>query len=225
MHCSKAALCHIWECLSPSPSSPSPLVQCSCAGCSEHATDIESHVLLHVPSRGSRQVCRNVHHQPFCEPCTLTPSQAHPHTYCQIPSLRLSALTATHLSPLPVPMHTWHMQSYMSRARTSVISDPTQGNVRFADVAGMEEAKKEVMEFVDFLSNPKKYSKLGAKIPKVSASAGGEPPASTCLSVQGALLYGPPGTGKTLLARAIASEAGVPFISIAGSDFVEMFAG
>ena len=71
----------------------------------------------------------------------------------------------------------------------------------------MEEAKTEVMEFVDYLKFPKKFSELGARIPK------------------GALLHGPPGTGKTLLARAIAGEASVPFISIAGPDFVEMFAG
>lgn len=78
---------------------------------------------------------------------------------------------------------------------------------RFADVAGMEEAKVEVMEFVDYLKHRSRFSDLGARIPK------------------GALLHGPPGTGKTLLARAIASEASVPFISIAGPDFVEMFAG
>lgn len=71
----------------------------------------------------------------------------------------------------------------------------------------MQEAKTEVMEFVDYLKFPKKFSELGARIPK------------------GALLHGPPGTGKTLLARAIAGEASVPFISIAGPDFVEMFAG
>ena len=80
-------------------------------------------------------------------------------------------------------------------------------NIRFSDVAGMDEAKEEVVEFVSFLKNPQKYQKLGAKIPK------------------GALLVGPPGTGKTLLAKAIAGEAGVPFFSIAGSDFVEMFVG
>ncbi|CAI8034744.1 Paraplegin [Geodia barretti] len=97
--------------------------------------------------------------------------------------------------------------AYMSRARTTVVQEPGQGSVRFTDVAGMTEAKAEVMEFVDFLRHPLKYSDLGAKIPR------------------GALLYGPPGTGKTLLARAVATEAGVPFISIAGSDFVEMFAG
>jgi ATP-dependent metalloprotease FtsH len=80
-------------------------------------------------------------------------------------------------------------------------------NVKFADVAGMESAKMEIMEFVDFLKNPEKYSKLGAKIPR------------------GALLVGPPGTGKTLLAKSVAGEAGVPFFAVSGSDFVEMFVG
>ncbi len=78
---------------------------------------------------------------------------------------------------------------------------------RFKHVAGMESAKQEVMEFVDFLKFPKKYHNLGAKIPR------------------GALLVGPPGTGKTLLAKAVAGEAGVPFLTISGSDFVEMFVG
>ena len=80
-------------------------------------------------------------------------------------------------------------------------------NVTFADVAGLDEAKEEVMEVVDFLKHPKKYTSLGGKIPK------------------GVLLVGPPGTGKTLLAKAVAGEAGVPFFSISGSDFVEMFVG
>ena len=80
-------------------------------------------------------------------------------------------------------------------------------NVTFKDVAGLEEAKEEVMEVVDFLKTPKKYTSLGGKIPK------------------GVLLVGPPGTGKTLLAKAVAGEAGVPFFSISGSDFVEMFVG
>lgn len=84
---------------------------------------------------------------------------------------------------------------------------PKNAKTRFTDVAGVEEAKAEIMEFVDFLRNPAKYHKLGAKIPK------------------GALLVGPPGTGKTLLAKAIAGEAGVPFLSIAGSDFSDMFVG
>jgi len=77
----------------------------------------------------------------------------------------------------------------------------------FKDVAGLEEAKEEVMEIVDFLKNPKRYTRLGGKIPK------------------GVLLVGPPGTGKTLLAKSVAGEAGVPFFSISGSDFVEMFVG
>eukprot|EP00879_Flechtneria_rotunda_P002988 GHRR01003206.1.p1 GENE.GHRR01003206.1~~GHRR01003206.1.p1 ORF type:complete len:552 (+),score=200.64 GHRR01003206.1:1409-3064(+) len=79
--------------------------------------------------------------------------------------------------------------------------------VTFRDVAGCDEAKQEIMEFVDFLNHPEKYKELGAKIPK------------------GALLVGPPGTGKTLLAKATAGEAGVPFLSISGSDFMEMFVG
>jgi len=77
----------------------------------------------------------------------------------------------------------------------------------FKDVAGLDEAKVEIMEFVKFLQNPEQFTKLGAKLPK------------------GALLVGPPGTGKTLLARATAGEAGVPFFSLAGSDFIEMFVG
>jgi len=91
-----------------------------------------------------------------------------------------------------------------SRAR---VADAAQVKTRFADVAGAEEAKEDLVEVVDFLKNPKKYINLGAKIPK------------------GVLLVGAPGTGKTLLARAVAGEAGVPFFSIAGSEFVEMFVG
>ncbi|MCH8331797.1 MAG: AAA family ATPase, partial [Bacteroidetes bacterium] len=83
----------------------------------------------------------------------------------------------------------------------------TKVTVTFDDVAGLDEAKVEVMEIVDFLKNPKKYTRLGGKIPK------------------GALLVGAPGTGKTLLAKAMAGEAQVPFFSISGSDFVEMFVG
>ena len=82
-----------------------------------------------------------------------------------------------------------------------------QGRVTFDDVAGIDEAKEELEEIVEFLRNPQKFSRLGGRIPK------------------GALLVGPPGTGKTLLARAIAGEAGVPFFTISGSDFVEMFVG
>uniref|UniRef100_UPI00402AA372 ATP-dependent metallopeptidase FtsH/Yme1/Tma family protein n=1 Tax=Veillonella magna TaxID=464322 RepID=UPI00402AA372 len=80
-------------------------------------------------------------------------------------------------------------------------------NVTFKDVAGADEAKQELEEVVEFLRNPGKFNAIGAKIPK------------------GGLLFGPPGTGKTLLARAVAGEAGVPFFSISGSDFVEMFVG
>ena len=93
-----------------------------------------------------------------------------------------------------------------ARAQEFDQSDP-QRRITFKDVAGLEEAKVEVMEIVDFLKNANKYRELGAKIPK------------------GALLVGPPGTGKTLLAKAVAGEANVPFLSISGSDFVEMFVG
>ena len=79
--------------------------------------------------------------------------------------------------------------------------------VRFNDVAGADEEKQELVEVVEFLKDPRKYAQLGARIPK------------------GVLLVGPPGTGKTLLAQAVAGEAGVPFFSISGSDFVEMFVG
>lgn len=91
-----------------------------------------------------------------------------------------------------------------SRARLMI---PSGKKVTFKDVAGLEEEKEELEEVVDFLSNPKRYTDLGARIPK------------------GILLVGPPGTGKTLLAKAVAGEAGVPFFSISGSDFVEMFVG
>merc|ERR1719421_534815 len=84
---------------------------------------------------------------------------------------------------------------------------PEDVNVTFKDVAGCKEAKTEIMEFVEFLQDPTRFTKLGAKIPK------------------GALLVGPPGTGKTLLAKATAGEANVPFFSISGSDFIEMFVG
>lgn len=95
----------------------------------------------------------------------------------------------------------------IGKSRAQLFDKDTMVNVTFADVAGLEEAKVEVMEIVDFLKNPKKYTDLGGKIPK------------------GALLVGPPGTGKTLLAKAVAGEANVPFFSLSGSDFVEMFVG
>lgn len=95
----------------------------------------------------------------------------------------------------------------MSFGRANAKQQTGKVTVTFADVAGVDEAKEELKEIVDFLKNPAKYQALGAKIPK------------------GLLLMGPPGTGKTLLARAIAGEAGVPFFSISGSDFVEMFVG
>ncbi|MEW5773466.1 MAG: ATP-dependent zinc metalloprotease FtsH [Thermodesulfobacteriota bacterium] len=92
------------------------------------------------------------------------------------------------------------------RSRAKLITQE-QTRVTFADVAGVDEAKEELSEVVDFLSDPKRFTRLGGRIPK------------------GVLLVGPPGTGKTLLARAVAGEAGVPFFSISGSDFVEMFVG
>jgi AFG3 family protein len=95
----------------------------------------------------------------------------------------------------------------IGKSKALLFDKNTKVNITFADVAGLDEAKEEVMEVVDFLKNPKKYTALGGKIPK------------------GVLLVGPPGTGKTLLAKAVAGEAGVPFFSISGSDFVEMFVG
>ncbi|MDE6569332.1 MAG: ATP-dependent zinc metalloprotease FtsH [Alistipes sp.] len=95
----------------------------------------------------------------------------------------------------------------VGKARAQVFDKDNSKRVTFKDVAGLEEAKVEVMEIVDFLKKADKYRELGAKIPK------------------GALLVGPPGTGKTLLAKAVAGEANVPFLSISGSDFVEMFVG
>ncbi|HUE26993.1 MAG TPA: AAA family ATPase, partial [Solirubrobacteraceae bacterium] len=91
-----------------------------------------------------------------------------------------------------------------SRAKRMSVDSP---KITFRDVAGVDEAVEELHEIKEFLENPKKFQALGARIPK------------------GVLLYGPPGTGKTLLARAVAGEAGVPFFSISGSDFVEMFVG
>ena len=95
----------------------------------------------------------------------------------------------------------------MQKSKASVYGEDKKIDVRFKDVAGNENAKMEVIEFVDFLKNPKKYQALGARVPR------------------GALLVGPPGTGKTLLAKAVAGEAGVPFVTTSGSEFVEMFVG
>ncbi len=95
----------------------------------------------------------------------------------------------------------------IGKSKATLFDQNSKVKVTFDNVAGLDEAKEEVMEVVDFLKNPKKYTALGGKIPK------------------GVLLVGPPGTGKTLLARAVAGEAGVPFFSISGSDFVEMFVG
>ncbi len=95
----------------------------------------------------------------------------------------------------------------IGKSKATLFDNTTKVSVTFKDVAGLEEAKEEVVEVVDFLKTPKKYTSLGGKIPK------------------GVLLVGPPGTGKTLLAKAVAGEAGVPFFSISGSDFVEMFVG
>jgi AFG3 family protein len=95
----------------------------------------------------------------------------------------------------------------IGKSRAALFDNDSKVKITFQDVAGLEEAKEELNEIVDFLKNPKKYTELGGKIPK------------------GALLVGPPGTGKTLLAKAVAGEASVPFFSLSGSDFVEMFVG
>jgi AFG3 family protein len=95
----------------------------------------------------------------------------------------------------------------IGRSRATLFEGESKVKITFNDVAGLDEAKEEIQEIVEFLKNPKKFTDLGGKIPK------------------GALLVGPPGTGKTLLAKAVAGEAGVPFFSLSGSDFVEMFVG
>lgn len=95
----------------------------------------------------------------------------------------------------------------VGKSKAKLFNQETDIKVTFKDVAGMDEAKIEIMEFVNFLKNPQKYERLGAKIPR------------------GAILSGPPGTGKTLVAKATAGEAGVPFLSVSGSEFVEMFVG
>lgn len=95
----------------------------------------------------------------------------------------------------------------IGKSRAKMFNKDTDVKVKFKDVAGMDEAKEEIMEFVKFLKDPAKYERLGAKIPR------------------GAILSGPPGTGKTLLAKATAGEASVPFLSVSGSEFVEMFVG
>ncbi|KAI9202502.1 peptidase family M41-domain-containing protein [Polychytrium aggregatum] len=95
----------------------------------------------------------------------------------------------------------------IGKSRAKMFNQETDIKIKFKDVAGMDEAKEEIMEFVKFLKDPEMYERLGAKIPK------------------GAVLSGPPGTGKTLLAKATAGEAGVPFFSVSGSEFVEMFVG
>jgi AFG3 family protein len=95
----------------------------------------------------------------------------------------------------------------IGRSRATLFEGESKVRITFGDVAGLDEAKEEIQEIVEFLKNPKKFTDLGGKIPK------------------GALLVGPPGTGKTLLAKAVAGEAGVPFFSLSGSDFVEMFVG
>ena len=95
----------------------------------------------------------------------------------------------------------------IGKSKAALFDAENKVKITFEDVAGLDEAKEEVKEIVDFLKNPGKFTKLGGKIPK------------------GALLVGPPGTGKTLLAKAVAGEAAVPFFSLSGSDFVEMFVG
>jgi ATP-dependent metalloprotease FtsH len=95
----------------------------------------------------------------------------------------------------------------IGKSKAKLFNQETEVKIKFKDVAGCDESKEEIMEFVKFLQDPRKYEKLGAKIPR------------------GAILSGPPGTGKTLLAKATAGEAGVPFLSVSGSEFVEMFVG
>ena len=127
-----------------------------------------------------------------------------------LPTLILFALTGLFwwwmMKRLNATMGDAGKQMNFGKAKIKQMSDEKR-KTTFADVAGADEEKEELREIVEFLKNPRKYNELGARIPK------------------GVLLVGPPGTGKTLLARAVAGEAGVPFFSISGSDFVEMFVG
>ena len=122
----------------------------------------------------------------------------------QIPSVIVSLLPTAIMLALFIMI--FKMQGLGEKGK---VYDDTERKtkVKFEDVAGLEEEKQELIEIVDFLKRPEKYTKMGAKIPK------------------GVLLYGKPGTGKTLIAKAIAGEADVPFISMSGSEFIEMFAG
>jgi len=112
----------------------------------------------------------------------------------------ISGYTNRRLGQTPGPLT-------FGKSRAKIHDQSSEINVTFKDVAGVDEAKTELMEVVDFLKQPRKYQQLGGRIPK------------------GVLLVGPPGTGKTLLAKAVSGEAGVPFFSISGSEFIEMFVG
>ena len=122
----------------------------------------------------------------------------------QLPSIIISLLPTAIMLALFIML--FKMQGIGEKGK---VYDDTERKtkVRFDDVAGLDEEKQEMMEIVDFLKRPEKYTKMGARVPK------------------GVLLYGKPGTGKTLIAKAIAGEADVPFISMSGSEFIEMFAG
>ena len=122
----------------------------------------------------------------------------------QLPSVIISFLPTAIMLALFIML--FQMQGLGEKGK---VYDDTErkSKVKFDDVAGLDEEKQEMMEIVDFLKRPEKYTKMGARVPK------------------GVLLYGKPGTGKTLIAKAIAGEADVPFISMSGSEFIEMFAG
>ncbi len=151
------------------------------------------------------------------DPDLVKELEAHGVKFAAVRPSFLSQLLVSWVLPLAILFGLWMLlarrldaagQSFLTvgKSRARLIMDKNVG-VKFDDVAGCEEAKTELREVVDFLKHPKRYEALGARVPK------------------GILLVGPPGTGKTLLARAVAGEAGVPFFSISGSDFVEMFVG
>jgi cell division protease FtsH len=192
---------------------------------SDFIEDIRRHAIVEVVISGNEVEGRRTNGEPFT---TYNPSDSRmidelleygvkikvlkpqmPSTLMQIliswaPMLLLIALAVYFMRKQQMGGPGGQMGFGKSRAK---LMAEDQIKVRFSDVAGVEEAKQDVVEMVDFLKNPGKYEVLGGKIPR------------------GVLMVGPPGTGKTLLARAIAGEAGVPFFSISGSDFVEMFVG